>query len=139
MTDIIASVVYDSWTQPAPELRSLPLPDRHLIFEGNGLILDLLLKKHGSQTCIHVGGQVLPGERPLNAVAGVAVLMEQGAHKSATRTNALGEFAFHGVPNGAFDLVIVLDDHRFMVRGLANHEPRTWRVVTGSAEKVLGR
>jgi len=128
MTNIIASLVYDSWTQPLPELRSVPLPDRHLIFEGNGLILDLLLKKEGRSTCIHVGGQVLPGNKPLNAVSDVAVQMEQGTQRSSTRTNALGEFAFHAVPNGTFDLVIILKDYRFIVRGLANEEPRTWQV-----------
>ena len=72
MKDVIASLAYDSWTQPKPELRSVPLPDRHLIFEGNGLILDLLLKKQGRGTCLHIGGQVLPGNNPLSAVSDVA-------------------------------------------------------------------
>ena len=133
MEEILASLAYDSWSQPIPELRSVPLPDRHLIFEGNGLILDLLLKKQGASTSIHIGGQVLPGTNPLNTVCDVAVLMEQGTHRSATRTNALGEFAFHAVPNGTFDLVIFLKDHKFVVRGLSNAEPRTWRVLAGSA------
>jgi hypothetical protein len=61
--------------------------------------------------------------------------MEQGTHRSSTRTNALGEFAFQAVPNDAFDLVIFLKDHRFVVRGLSNEEPRAWRVVSGSAAK----
>ena len=129
MTDIIASLVYDSWTEPIPELRSTCLQDRHLIFEGNGLILDLLLKKQGDGACIHVGGQVLPGDTTLNTVSDVQVLMEQGSHRSYTHTNALGEFTFHAVPNGTFDLAITLKDRRFMVRGLSNKEPRMWRVV----------
>jgi hypothetical protein len=134
MKDIVASLAYDSWSQAVPELRSVQLPDRHLIFEGNGLILDLLLKKHGASTSIHIGGQVLPGSNPLSTVSDVAVMMEQGAHKSATRTNALGEFAFQAVPNGTFDLVIMLKKHRFVVRGLSNEEPRTWRVATSAAK-----
>lgn len=133
MTDIIASLVYDSWTEPIPELRSTALRDRHLIFEGNGLILDLLLKKEGDGACIHVGGQVLPGDAALNTVSDVQVLMEQGSHRSYTHTNALGEFTFHAVPNGTFDLAITLKDRRFMVRGLSNKEPRMWRVVPTSA------
>jgi hypothetical protein len=133
MTDIIATLAYDSWTQPKPELRSVPLPDRHLIFEGNGLILDLLLKKQGRSTSIHVGGQVLPGNNPLSAVSDVAVQMEQGTHRSSTRTNPLGEFAFDAVRNGAFDLVIVLKHHRFVVRGLSTEELRDWQVVAGTA------
>jgi hypothetical protein len=135
MKDVIASLAYDSWSQPIPELRSVPLPDRHLIFEGNGLILDLLLKKQGRGTCIHIGGQVLPGNNPLSAVSDVAVLMVQGAHRSSTRTNPMGEFAFDTVPNGAFDLVIILKHHRFIVRGLSNEELRDWQVVAGTASK----
>src|SRR5437870_3058146 len=104
MKDILASLVYDSWTDAITELRSVALPDRHLIFEGNGLILDLLLKKHGGSTCIHVGGQVLPEDQTLSVVSDVAVLMQQGNDRASTRTNALGEFTFHAVSNGTFDL-----------------------------------
>jgi hypothetical protein len=129
MRDIIASLVFDSWTEPIPELRTSALSDRHLIFEGGGLILDLLLKKQNDGTCIHVGGQVLPADDSLNTVSDVQVLMEQGSHRTCTHTNALGEFAFHTVPNGTFDLAITLNDRRFLVRGLSNKEPRMWRVV----------
>jgi hypothetical protein len=135
MKDIIASLVYDSWTEPIPELRATTLQDRHLIFEGNGLILDLLMKKQGNGTCIHVGGQVLPGQASLNSVSDVQILMEQGSHRSYTHTNALGEFAFHAVPDGSFDLSITLKDCRFMVRGLSNKEPRMWRVVPTAAAR----
>jgi len=130
MRDILASLVYDSWFEPIPELRATALEDRHLIFEGDGLILDLLLKRHGNGTCIRVGGQVLPGDKLLNTVSDVQVVIEQGSHRSFTHTNALGEFAFQAVPNGTFDLAITLKDRRFMVRGLSNEEPRMWRVVS---------
>jgi hypothetical protein len=129
MKDVIASLVYDSWTEPIPELRASNALNRHLIFEGDGVILDLLFKKNGDGTCIHVGGQVLPGNSELDAVADVQVLMEHGSHRVSTYTNVLGEFAFHAVPNGTFDLAITLKDRRFIVRGLSNTEPRTWRVV----------
>jgi hypothetical protein len=133
MTDIFASIVYDSWIEPIPDLRSIPHPDRHLIFEGNGLILDLLIKKQNSGACIHVGGQILPRDGELSALCGVRVLIEQGSHRAATNTNELGEFAFHTVPNGTLDLTITLNGYRFLVRGLSSQEPRTWRVETVSA------
>ena len=81
MKDVFASLVYDSWTEPIPELRTPALRDRHLIFEGDGVILDLLLKKNGNASCIHVGGQVLPGDDSLDNVANVPVLIEQGSHR----------------------------------------------------------
>ncbi len=133
MTDIIASLVFDSWTEPIPELRSTTLKDRHLIFEGDGVILDLMLKRADAGTCIHVGGQVLPAESSLDTVSDVQVLMQQGVHRSRTHTNALGEFTFHAVPNGSFDLVITCRERRFFVRGLSNKEPRMWRVVPSMA------
>ena len=129
MKDVFASLVYDSWTEPIPELRAPADHNRHLIFEGDGVILDLILKKSGDDTCIHIGGQVLPGDSELNTVADVQVLIEQGAHRSRRYTNVLGEFRFHAVPNGTFDLAITLKDRRFIVRGLSNTEPRMWRVT----------
>lgn len=128
MNDIFASLVYDSWIEPIPELRAPVLRDRHLIFEGDGVVLDLLLKKNGNTSCIHVGGQVLPGDDSLDSVANLQVLIEQGAHRSITHTNILGEFAFHTVPNGTFDLAITFKDRRFIVRGLSNTQPRMWQV-----------
>jgi len=128
MRDVFASLVYDSWTEPIPELRAPVLRDRHLIFEGDGVILDLLLKKNGNASCIHVGGQVLPGNGSLDSVANVQVLIEQGSHRSSTHTNILGEFAFHTITNGTFDLAVRFKDRRFIVRGLSNSQPRMWQV-----------
>jgi hypothetical protein len=133
MTDVIGSLVFDSWLEPVPELRASALEDRHLIYEGGGIILDLLLKKQSEGTCIHIGGQVLPEDNTLTSVSDVQVLMEQGKKRSCTYTNALGEFTFHAVPNGTLDLAIVLKDRRFIVRGLSNNEPRMWRVVSSVA------
>ncbi len=130
MKEVLASLVFDSWLEPIPELRASLLEDRHLIYEGGGVILDLLLKRQGKGTCIHIGGQVLPEDDALTSVGDVQVLMEQGAHRSCTYTNALGEFTFHAVPNGSLNLAIVLRDRRFVVRGLSNDEPRMWRVVS---------
>ena len=130
MKEVLASLVFDSWLEPIPELRASLLEDRHLIYEGGGVILDLLLKKQDKGTCIHIGGQVLPEDDVSTSVSDVQVLMEQGAHRSCTYTNALGEFTFHAVPNGSLNLAIVLRDRRFIVRGLSNEEPRMWRVVS---------
>ena len=127
MKDVVASLVYDSWTEPIPELRARVLRDRHLIFEGDGVILDLLLKKTGNAPCIHVGGQVLPADDSLDSVADLQVLIEQGSRRSSTHTNILGEFAFHTVP-GTFNLAMTFKGSHFIVRGLSNTQPRMWQV-----------
>ena len=128
MKGTMASLVYNSWTEPIPELRARVLRDRHLIFEGDGVILDLLLKKTGNAPCIHVGGQVLPADDSLDSVADLQVLIEQGSRRSSTHTNILGEFAFYTVPTGTFDLAITFKDRRFIIRGLSNSQPRMWQV-----------
>ncbi len=133
MVEVMGSLVFDSWVEPIPQLRAARAEDRHLIYEGGGLILDLLLKQGANGSCIHVGGQVLPDDSSHQNVSDVPVEMEQGTHRAYTHTNALGEFAFHSVPNGTFDLAIVLDKRRFIVRGLSNKEPRMWRVVPSMA------
>jgi hypothetical protein len=133
MMEIIASLVYDSWNESIPELRSSILKDRHLIFEGEGVILDLLLKKQPDGTCIHIGGQVLPEEVSSESVSGVAVQIQRGGYSCCTHTNALGEFSFHSVPSGAMNLAITLKNRRFVVHGLSRDEPRLWRVVPSVA------
>ena len=59
MNEIIATLMFDSWSDRIPECRSNRPEDRHLIYEGEGIILDLLLKQDGDGARIHVGGQVL--------------------------------------------------------------------------------
>ena len=137
MKDIIGSLIFDSSLESIPELRAVALADRHLIYEGGGIVLDLLLKNQDEGTCIHIGGQVLPEDSACTSVSDLQVLMEQGASRVRTHTNALGEFTFHTVPNGTLDLAIILKDRRFAVRGLSNKEPRMWRVVPLAA--VSGR
>jgi len=129
MTEIIAKLVFDSWTEPIPELRAEGNGDRHLIYEGDGVILDLLIREVKGGTRLHVGGQVLPEEITNgNHVFDLPVLLENGKSRSFTHTNALGEFTFQLVPNGSFDLTIVLNNKRFCVRGLSNSQPMMWRV-----------
>ena len=130
MKDIIGSLIFDSSLESIPELRAVALADRHLIYEGGGIVLDLLLKNQDEGTCIHIGGQVLPEDSACTSVSDLQVLMEQGASRVRTHTNALGEFSFHAVPNGTLDLAIILKDRRFIVRGLSNHDPRMWKVLS---------
>jgi hypothetical protein len=129
ITVIEGALVFDSCTDEVPELRAHHNDERHLIYEGGGIILDLLIKSVKNGQVLHVGGQVLPGERSGRTVSDLRVSMEHGKEQSHTHTNALGEFAFSAVPNSQFDLSIKLKDRRFTVRGLSGSAPRMWRVV----------
>ncbi|HYR91672.1 MAG TPA: hypothetical protein VE422_46905 [Terriglobia bacterium] len=133
MTEIIALLVFDSVMESGPELRGPVAEDRHLIYEGEGVILDLMLRQAKEGRCLHVGGQVLPGEDVKENVSDLPVLIEQGTNRCYTHTNALGEFTFHSVPNGRFDLAITLGRRCFKILGLSNEQPRKWRVVPSVA------
>jgi len=136
MNEIIViegALVFDSWIDEVPHLRAHQDEDRHLIYEGAGIILDLLIKTARQGHVLHVGGQVLPGERSGRAVSDLRVSLEHGRKHSHTQTNAFGEFTFHGVPNGDFDLSIKLKDRRFTVRGLSSNDPRSWRIEPSMA------
>lgn len=131
--DIFSSLVFDSWIEPFPELRAPGVRDRHLIFEGDGVVLDLLIRAEDDRKCIHIGGQVLPGDEPISAVSNVKVLVQQGTRRTCTHTNALGEFTFHVDRDEMFNLTISLKNRRFMVRGLSHADPRLWRIVAVAA------
>ena len=115
--------------EDVPLVRDAALEDRHLIYEGGGVILDLLVRQSDGNPCLHVGGQVLPDGRSIEEVANVPVVIQRGRDETFTRTNPIGEFMFHTVSNGDFDLTILLHDQRFVVRGLSCSEPRDWQLA----------
>jgi len=129
MIEIIAKLVFDSWFDSTPPCRGDNSDDRHLIYEGGGVILDLILKQAAEGSCIQIGGQVLAADAAADELSNLTVLMEHGMDRAQTHTNALGEFGFHAVPNGSFDLCIVLGARRFQVSGLSCKTPRMWQVV----------
>lgn len=129
LIEVRGSLLFDSWFEEAPLIRNSAPADRHLIYEGGGVILDLLVKQSNGTPCLHVGGQVLPETDDLGNVSNVPIVIENGPDRTLTRTNPIGEFMFHSVPNGDFDLTILLEDRRFVVRGLSGSEPRDWQLA----------
>jgi hypothetical protein len=129
MNEIIGILIFDSWVDETPEVRSSAIQrDRHLIYEGRGVILDLLLKKEKEHSSIQIGGQVLPDDRSLESVSDLPVCIQQGKKRCYTHTNALGEFTFRSIPDGPVDISISFGNRRFDVLGLGNKQPRMWRV-----------
>jgi hypothetical protein len=134
MNEVIGILMFDSWIDDSPELRSSSLHhDRHLIYEGGGVILDLLLKQEKRRSSIQIGGQILPDDRTLESVSDLPVCIQQGKKRCYTHTNALGEFTFQSIPDEPVDLSITFGNRRFNVLGLGNKEPRMWRVEPAMA------
>jgi hypothetical protein len=121
-------------------LRGSAIDERHLIYEGGGVLLDLLLRPASEGACLQIEGQVMPTDDFSQNVSHVPVLLENGRICERTHTNALGEFSFLYTPaNGCFDIAIVFGSRKFLVRGLDSDEPRKWQVTpSGNGETVGG-
>jgi hypothetical protein len=135
-SDRIGELVFDSWSNDGPELRRRRHENRHLIYEGDGVILDLLLKGTRKGVC-EVSGHVLPSKKAPGTASNLIVHIEQGNYHCFTHTNRLGEFIFEGVPNRKFDLGIILPDARFMIRGLSNENLHASRVKSSRSGKSV--
>jgi hypothetical protein len=136
--EIHGTLAFDSWNDFVPDLRGSGGDERHLIYEGSGLLLDLLLRPYDNGARLQIGGQVMPTDDLSQNVSHVLVLLENGSGSARTHTNALGEFSFEYAPsNGCFDISIVFGSRRFQVRGLDSNQPRKWQVMTSEAEEVM--
>jgi len=135
-SDRICVLIFDSWGNDGPELRRRKHENRHLIYEGEGVILTLLLKGTGRGVC-EVSGHVLLSKKAPGAPSNLIVHIEQGNYHSFTQTNRLGEFIFEGVPNYKFDLRIMLPGARFTIRGLSNEDLHASRVKSTRGGKAV--
>ena len=125
---------FDSLVASIPDLRAGTRDERHLIYEGGGVIFSLLVKPAENSTSMEIGGQVLPQERTLDCVSNVTVSLQQGKKATYTRTNALGEFTFNAIPSGPLDLSITLGNCCFNIRGLSKREPDSWEVIPSAVQ-----
>ena len=131
MTITLGNLIFDSWRDSFPGLRGSGDRERHLIYEGDGLILDLHVKPHRSSASVDISGQAMPMDDSAENVAHLPVSLESGGQSLRTVTNALGEFGFRQVSLGrGLDVCIALGTRHLIIRGLSSHEPRKWKIVT---------
>jgi hypothetical protein len=90
----LASLVFDSWTQPLlAGVRSGALNVWQVIYEAEGLTVDLRFGRRAHQTAVHLVGQVLDkhvGRAWRNAT--IELSTEQEQLIATTAVNASGEF-----------------------------------------------
>jgi hypothetical protein len=63
-------------------------------------------------------GQVLDARQSGGFLLAFVSLQNNEGQQRATETDPLGQFAFHGVSSGTYDLVFDLDDHEIAITGL---------------------
>jgi hypothetical protein len=130
MNAIKAHLTFDSWFDLSPELRGGPGLERHLIYEGGGMLLELVLEQKDKGGCIEITGQLLPGEHETATAFEALVLLENGEGRIQTSTNTLGEFGFHKVDlDGCFTLSILIDGRRLVVEGKTCEDTRSWQIT----------
>lgn len=130
MEEIVMRLVFDSWADTLPETRSKAIVERHLVYEGSGIMLDLVLKMAAAGSKLEIEGQVVPQDGAAEFVCEIPVLIENGTQHARTRTNALGEFSLStNVANESLELAIAFGEKRVIVRGLDSVQPRNWQVL----------
>jgi hypothetical protein len=94
--EVPAKLVFDSLTQPAlAGVRSAgAAAARQMVYEVEGMMVDLRFDRPPRSSCISLIGQVLDHKAPRVSLANAAVMLwnEKGLVLAETRTNGLGEF-----------------------------------------------
>jgi len=127
--EIAAILFFDSWTDHCPDLRDADeVENRHLIYHGDNVILDLLVRPMPNDRSLRVSGQILNGTSKMDTFDAVSNLVVSMAHDDesvlSVRTNRLGEFIFNGIPDDIWNLTIAFGKRHFVVRGLSGRRPR---------------
>lgn len=94
--EVEAKLVFDSMAQPAfAGVRSAgAAAARQIVYEVEGMMVDLRFDRPHRSSCISLIGQVLDQNAPRVSLANAAVMLwnEKGLVLAETRTNGLGEF-----------------------------------------------
>lgn len=92
---VFARLVFDTFARPAlAGIRSRAAAARQMLYETEGLVVDLRFDHSPAPKLIHVTGQILDKREPYGAIANTAVTVwtAQGVPIAEARTNDLGEF-----------------------------------------------
>jgi len=122
---MIASMVFDTAAQLLPVgLRNGSASTRQVIYEGEGLSVDLRFERKHQRNLISAFGQLLDRESPLTWLGNAAIVLwnNQGRMVSKTETNHCGEFHLEFPPQDQLRLSVITEGRR------------TLRIVLGNIE-----
>ena len=108
--ELLGNLVFDSFSQPAlVGVRSgCAAAARQMVFEADGIMVDLRFDRPPRSICVSLIGQVLNQKAPRASLANAAVMLwtEKGLVLTETRTNTLGEFHLEFEPQTRLRLSI---------------------------------
>ncbi|PYX88565.1 MAG: hypothetical protein DMG68_08085 [Acidobacteria bacterium] len=91
------SLIYDSWINPLPiGIRGAAVSTRQVLYEAEGLTIDLRFEHKPHSNTVHASGQILSKDAPLCWVSDAAIVLwnDKGRMVASTDTNRHGEFQF---------------------------------------------
>ena len=119
MREILASLVFDSFAQPATAGVRGDADSRQLLLQGDGVDLHVRI----SQTPNLILGQLLQRSEDTRFVAGARIrILWNGDTVGTTVTDSLGEFRFQELPNGKLQLCADLASQVRLVADLPKTE-----------------
>jgi hypothetical protein len=115
----LANLVFDSFAQPLPAgVRSAALSAWQVVYESEGLTVDLRFGHRGQSKTVHLVGQVFDKRavRVWQSNATIQLSTEQGELVATTAVNAMGEFHIEFEANDRHLLLLVKAAERTAVR-----------------------
>jgi hypothetical protein len=118
-----AGMVFDSATRPLPAgIRSTAASTRQIIYEGEGLTVDVRFERKPHSKTISAAGQVLDKQVPLRWLGNAAIVLwtDGGQMLATTEANDFGEFQFE------------FESHAQLRISIATEGRRTLRIPLGA-------
>jgi len=120
-----ASLVFDTAAQLLPVgLRNGTARTRQVVYEAEGLTVDMHFERNHQRNLISAFGQLLDREAPLTWLGNAAIVLwnNQGRMVSKTETNQCGEFHLEFPPQDQLRLSIITESRRTLRVALGNFE-----------------
>jgi hypothetical protein len=122
---LIASMIFDSATQPLPMgVRSGTASTRQIVYEAEGLTVDLRLERKPHSSTFSAAGQVLDKDAPLSWLGNAAIVLwtDKGEMVTKTVANDYGEFQFEFEHEDQLRISIITANRKTLRIALGNLE-----------------
>jgi hypothetical protein len=113
---LVASLTFDSHTQLSFAATRGSGRAHQMLFTTEQVDIDLQIKSGHKDH--ELRGQVLDAQHSGGFLPAFVSLQNNEGQQRATETDSLGQFAFHGVSSGTYDLVFDLENQEIAVTGL---------------------
>jgi hypothetical protein len=113
-----ACLLFNTYSQPlAAGMRGSGVASWHVVYEGEGLTIDLRFDSKPKSSMILVVGQILDRRVPRESMNGAAIVFfsERGLPVAATAANEFGEFHLECEPQDRLQLTAVIGTRKLQI------------------------